>query len=228
ITDDTQMTLFTAEGLVLSSARQEEFSAMTPPEFVYQAYLRWLTTQGEVDPGQMVRQYGSCGMIDGVLTTYPALHARRAPGNSCLSALKSGRMGTIQAPINNSKGCGGVMRIAPVGLYLDGERVFDAACDIAAITHGHPTGYLAAGALARIIHLIVSGDDLTEAVEQTMALLKTRDRHEECLASLRAALDAWKNQTASPETVESLGGGWVAEEALAIGVYSALAAENDF
>ena len=53
---------------------------------------------------------------------------------------------------NDSKGCGGVMRVAPVGLYEQNpERAFDLACEIAAITHGHPTGCLAAGCLAAII-----------------------------------------------------------------------------
>ncbi len=44
-------------------------------------------------------------------------------------------------PLNGSKGCGGVMRAAPVGLlprsYGD---PFSTGCEIAAITHGPPSG----------------------------------------------------------------------------------------
>jgi len=45
-----------------------------------------------------------------------------APGNTCLSALRSGKMGTVAESINSSKGCGGVMRVAPVGLFIHSER----------------------------------------------------------------------------------------------------------
>ena len=43
ISDDTQMTLFTAEGLVLGS-RQGESNTMSAS--IYQAYICWLPTQG--------------------------------------------------------------------------------------------------------------------------------------------------------------------------------------
>ena len=37
-----------------------------------------------------------------------------------------------------------------------------------------------------------------------------------------------KDVSPTPETIESLGGGWIAEEALAIAIYCSLACENDF
>ena len=55
---------------------------------------------------------------EGGILAQRELYARRAPGTTCLSALRSGRMGTMEEPINDSKGCGGVMRVAPVGLFL--------------------------------------------------------------------------------------------------------------
>ena len=227
ITDDTQMTLFTAEGLILSRVRN-----MSDPDqiliSVYHAYLRWLSTQREIDQNQLLHQYGTCNIIDGVLISYKDLHSRRAPGNSCLSALLSNKMGTTKTPINNSKGCGGIMRIAPVGLFLNKDNVFDVACEIAAITHGHPTGYLAAGCLAQMICYIISGDELTDAIQKTIDILKTKNHNEECLEAILSALKAWKEKTVSFETVESLGQGWVAEESLAIGIYCSLVAGNDF
>ena len=112
---------------------------------VYHAYLRWLSTQLPGAGDNMINQHGTCSMLDGILISFKELHARRAPGKACLSSLQSGVVGTRQQPVNNSKGCGGVMCIAPVGLVEPKDRVFDTACKIAAITHGHPTGYLAAG-----------------------------------------------------------------------------------
>jgi ADP-ribosyl-[dinitrogen reductase] hydrolase len=50
------------------------------------------------------------------LLDFRELFAQRASGNTCISALESGAMGTIEKPINDSKGCGGVMRAAPVGM----------------------------------------------------------------------------------------------------------------
>lgn len=232
VTDDTQMTLFTAEGLVLSRERGGGDPGIIPL-FVYQAYLRWLSTQQAVDPISLVDRHGTCTMVDGLLITQKALYARRAPGNACLSSLMSGEMGTVADPVNDSKGCGGVMRIAPVGYFLPRQRVFDTACAIAAITHGHPTGYLAAGCMAQIISEISYGADLPAAVRSALRTLESRPRHEECLASLSAALahgetaatnDAGIDHSA---VIESLGQGWIAEEALSIGVYCALAAKGD-
>ena len=42
------------------------------------------------------------------------LHEKRSPGKTCLTAL-SVDYGTLDKRINDSKGCGGVKRIAPGG-----------------------------------------------------------------------------------------------------------------
>jgi hypothetical protein len=57
-----------------------------------------------------------------------------------MSAISAGANGSINEPINNSKGCGGVMRVAPVGLYSEGdgeagERYDLIGAEAAAITH---------------------------------------------------------------------------------------------
>ncbi len=228
ITDDTQMTLFTAEGLILSKIRDKKPCIESMTGFVYQAYLRWLTTQREVNPDLLIKKHGTCAVIDGLLITRDELYSRRAPGNSCLSALLTGKPGTLHDPVNDSKGCGGVMRIAPAGLFAGPDLAFDLGCSLAAITHGHPTGYLAAGCLARIISEIYRGAELFDAVEKTLKILKTKSRHEECLKAINAAMKAVSHEPVSHETVIQLGKGWVAHEALAIGLYCAMAASGDF
>jgi len=155
ITDDTQMLLFTSEGLILSRVRHEYQDGEVAP-VLYHAYLRWLYTQNIHCQGQLIKDYGTCSIVDGILTGHKELFSQRAPGNSCLSALQSGKMGTIENPINNSKGCGGVMRIAPVGFACqDAEKAFQMGCECAAITHGHATGYLASGFFAALISRII-------------------------------------------------------------------------
>jgi ADP-ribosyl-[dinitrogen reductase] hydrolase len=134
ITDDTQMTLFTAEGLIRAHVRSVNKGICHAPTVVDHAYTRWLATQRERS-----RRWTE-GEPDGWLIAVRGLHERRAPGNTCLSALRGPRMGTVKEPLNDGKGCGGVMRVAPVGPLgspYSGDR-FDLGCDVAALTHGHP------------------------------------------------------------------------------------------
>ena len=229
ITDDTQMTLFTAEGLILSKVRQEYQGDDGVISAGYHALLRWLYTQETNLQDNLIQNHGTCSIIDGVLTGYQELFSLRAPGNSCLSSLKSGKMGTIGDPISNSKGCGGLMRMAPVGLaYDDPEKAFHFGCKLAALTHGHPTGYLAAGTFAALISLIISGYPLTDAIEDSTLILKTDKNHEETLRAIGNAVDISGKQTPEPEMIEEIGAGWIAEEALAISLYCSLVAEDDF
>jgi ADP-ribosyl-[dinitrogen reductase] hydrolase len=236
-TDDTQMTLFTAEGLLRAWSRARD-KCMGPcfSEVTYKAYLRWLFTQNNKSNSPRPDKDH-----DGYLIGVDGLFAKRSPGNTCISALESGDRGTINNPMNNSKGCGGVMRVAPVGLFLQTyevcrhfdeniriEEIFIIGCEMAAITHGHPTGYLSAGVLAVIISRIIDGDTLNDAIEKALQILKTKPDYEECLRATERAINLAAEGSPSPESIERLGGGWIAEEALAIGIYCALVAEGDF
>lgn len=231
IMDDTQMTLFTAEGLILSKVRQEYQGEDGIISSVYHALLRWLYTQETTLQANLIQNHGTCSIVDGVLTGYKELLSLRAPGNSCLSALKSKRMGTTGDPINDSKGCGRVMRIAPVGLaFSDTEKAFHIGCQCAAITHGHPTGYLAAGFLSAVISEIISGASLKDAIEESIRVLKLKNNYKETMNLVESArMMADKDKGApSPEVIEEIGAGWIAEEALGIGLYCSLAADKDF
>ncbi len=213
ITDDTQMTLFTAEGLIRAYQRFGEKGIVHPPSVIHRAYLRWLDTQGT--QGDRSTSW---------LASTPDMRHRRAPGDTCLSALQSGVMGTIGTPINNSKGCGGMMRIAPIGLVIDNP--FDLAAEAAAITHGHPSGYLPSGTLAVMLRSLVKGNALDEAVGDGLRSLDGRPGAAETIDALEAAIALSQRGSPTAEKVETLGGGWVGEEALAIAVYSALVARD--
>lgn len=219
ITDDTQMTLFTAEGLILAYERGREKGIWDPPSMVHAAYLRWLGTQGEVSSHPGFSPDLSFG-----LAALPDLQHRRAPGGTCLSALRSAVPGALDHPLNDSKGAGSIMRTAPVGLAF--RQPFDPACRIAALTHSHPTGYLAAGAFAVVVAAVAEGASLEEGSAAAAAELPGRRGHEETLTALQAGLALAHQGAPSAEKVETLGGGWIAEEALAIGLYCALVAED--
>ncbi|WP_289019500.1 ADP-ribosylglycohydrolase family protein [Desulfobacter postgatei] len=229
ITDDTQMSLFTAEGLILSRIRPEYNQGQQVVPAIYHALLRWLYTQDTHRQNELIKTFGSCSIVDGILLSHRELFSQRAPGNSCLSSLRSGNMGTMSNPINDSKGCGGVMRSAPVGLvYKDSEKAFQVASECAAITHGHPTGYLAAGTLSALISRIISGDSLLDAIDKSILILKTEKNNKETLASIDNALNMVDKHAPGPDVIENIGAGWVAEEALAISIYCALIAKDDF
>jgi ADP-ribosylglycohydrolase len=217
-TDDTQMTLFTAEGLIRGRQRWTDRGISNPVSVVRRAYLRWLRTQGEgVDQELDWSQ-------PGWLVSEPILNQRRAPGNTCLSALRSGEMGTPDRPLNDSYGCGGVMRIAPVGFVWD--DAFDMGCKLAAITHGHPAGYLSAGAMTQVIADISRGTPIREAVETVLERLRATSRSSEVTEALEEALRAVDSGPPGAEIVEDLGGGWYGYDALAISVYAALTAAD--
>ncbi len=220
ITDDTQMTLFTAEGLLRAAVRQREKGIGYPPGIVHHAYLRWLHTQGEASEHRLFEPE----RFDGWLLREARLHHRRAPGNTCLHALMGDEIGTTEEPLNDSKGCGGVMRAAPAGLLVRPERAYAVGCDVAAITHGHPSGYHAAGALAVMVSALVQGQALDEAVANARRALAEHDDAAECRRALDAAVELAQQGAASAEALERLGQGWVAEEALAMSIYAALAA----
>ncbi len=226
ISDDTQMTLFTANGLLL---RQPDAvypdAADRVSSRIGLCYRDWLATQLRRLPPPEGARYAWLGNIAG-------LYSARAPGNTCMSALGSGRLGSVDRPINQSKGCGGVMRVAPIGLYFN-----DRSCDIreicrlgaeaAALTHGHPLGWMPAAALVQIIHEISqNGESIPEAVRHAMRTLGEMwpDGNEKTylLNLMDKAVRLAGEDVSDLDGIHQLGEGWVAEETLAIAVFCAL------
>ncbi len=224
-TDDTQMTLFTAEGVIIARDRGLSRGIWNPTESLFRAYLRWLRTQ-------RLRRTGPTGELtrEGWLLGYEAIWRVKAPGNTCLSALGSSKLGTPDNPLNDSKGCGGVMRVAPLGLAFPGDAAFEMAVRAAALTHGHPTGFLTAGVFAQTIAEIIAGHSLEESIRLALATLARWPNHEETLTAVSKAVENAQspNMPPSAEVIETMGAGWVAEEALAISLYCALVHPTDF
>jgi ADP-ribosylglycohydrolase len=188
-------------------------------ESIYQSYLRWNKTQSN--------KYASIIAENFDLMSYPQLFHRRSPGHTCTSALSSGIMGAVKQPINDSKGCGGVMRVAPIGYFFDKDQAFKHGCASAAITHGHPLGYLSAGALAYLMSLIFDGEELKSSVVQTIAKLEPITSAQLQVSLLKLALYLSQSDESDIQCIKKLGEGWVGEEALAISVFCSLRYESD-
>lgn len=217
ITDDTQMTLFTAEGVIRAFVRFHSRGICHPPSVIHRALLRWLFTQGEHHPELEAEP-------DGWLVQQRELFARRAPGNTCLSALRTTPLG--EPAENDSKGCGAIMRIAPLGLVVSPDRVYELTSETARTTHGHRESTLSSGAFAVLVGDLAHGESLDAALDSARAILRGQSEPEVVLALLERATRLAREPGPEPAAIESLGGGWVAEESLAIALYCALRATS--
>jgi len=240
VSDDTQMTLFTANGLLLGDIRMKMRGiGASYPSYVFLCYKDWLRTQ---DPSYHYKDdYNYSWLID-----IPELHHRRAPGNTCLSALYNSddEGGSIEVPINQSKGCGGLMRVAPVGLFCDPEKSGSGDVDeplllgaqIAALTHGHELGYIPAATLTAIIISIIYGKEadvplrtiIEDSLETTRTLFPDAKHMDEYLRLVKKAIRLVPSKKSDVECINELGQGWVAEQTLAIAVFCALRYQDDF
>lgn len=229
ISDDTQMTLFTACGLLNSYMIERAKSS------ICEAYIEWYHTQ----IGKHAKKYEHCW-----IKVLPEMNQRRAPGNTCLSALRCISSGG--KPINNSKGCGGIMRTAPVALYgvawkrameigAPGRRipeikdVDELAAYAAEITHQHPLGWLPSALEAHIIYRLIENESpsvedfkayIVEGHEALNELFSDYKIHIDTLRQLTdKALRLVDSSASDVENIEAIGEGWTGDEALAIAIY---------
>ena len=217
MSDDTQMTLFTLEGIVRSKAAIEKNDTDALVENIRLAYLDWLYTQEKQRRGHKPV---------GKIATDSRLRQRMAPGNTCLAALHAGGSGTPDKPINDSKGCGGVMRVAPLRVgaematHRSGRIGGSGRC-----SYPRPFEWLSErrrdfgnGPARARWHR----SRKCRASSQGSRLgLEGR-----CRKPLRGLVPRLKPLSGGMENprsnVSRLGEGWVGEEALSIGLYSAL------
>jgi len=240
ISDDTQMTLFTANGLLVGDTRGCMRGVQGWPRvYVAMAYQDWLYTQTGSYENRAERGYNQRSWLCDV----PELYARRAPGNTCLSALsEAARTGHIEDyienPKNNSKGCGGVMRIAPLALnyQMAIDKLDMEAAQIAAITHGHSLGYMPAAVLCHIINRIVFPGEKKMTLREIVVEAKNTaekifegDKHlKELTDIIDRAIVLSENDFDDLENIRAIGQGWVAEETLAIAIYCSLRYSDNF
>jgi ADP-ribosylglycohydrolase len=201
VTDDTQLTVATARACLAALRPGGEGDLVAS---AWREYVAWCRSQEEP-------------------------HLRRGPGATCLAALAGGGPPPGGAARNDSKGCGAVMRMAPVGLALPPGRAFSAGAALGRLTHGHPSGYLGAAFLADVVSRVVRGAGPAPAIEETLTLLAHETGHDETTAAVRRAVAQAGADAGAPAApaaiarqVAALGAGWVGEEALAIGVYCTL------
>lgn len=242
ISDDTQMTLFTASGILLGMTRGCTRGIMGRIDiYCSHTYVDWLHTQEWLKRDESV--YSTSWLMD-----VPELYARRAPGNTCLSALKT--IEKHEAPRNNSCGCGGVMRTAPLAIlgyihcYADGDYGYCdmVAAEAARITHKHPLGFLPSAVLNDILMQLFESDEenprslfgcVLMALNRLPSIVSEDDGGKtygelwpdevvKLKEVIRQAIVLVTSDLPDHVAIEKIGGGWTGHEALAIAIYSAL------
>lgn len=241
VSDDTQMTLFTANGILMGITRGAMRGIGGQPEnYVDGAYLDWYYTQ----TGIKAKILGDNDFHYTWLRDLPELAHRRAPGITCLSACES--LFQRERPNNNSKGCGGIMRVAPMGLLdasykvkndkgiYSSEYLAEAGAKIAKTTHLHPLGYLPAALLTLLISRIVplTPDEvkasIIDIVNDGLKVMMQIDGDEyakdkEYLKALTLeTVRLAQSDIPDADAIKKLGEGWTAEEAWAISLYCAI------
>lgn len=229
ISDDTQMTLFTANALLWAATRQRVGApGGTLQGATAACYQDWLWTQQEHYPLEG-RDHTAW------LMNVPELYYRRAPGSTCLTAIGQGAGGTIERPINHSKGCGGIMRVAPIGLWFKSPaKAGMAAAKNAAMTHGHELGYIPAGVLGYTISALTHGgtSSIRDTIQEAMSWASRQFGSSKHLLDLTTLVNRAIHLSGEDQddanAIQTLGEGWVAEETLAIAIYCALKYEDSF
>lgn len=239
ISDDTQMTLFTANGILVADTRASMRSiGGIPHNYISMSYLDWLRTQEKTFEESRKQPRGYTEGCISWLMDVPELYSRRAPGHTCLSALTAQRK-SGDIPQNNSKGCGGIMRVAPLALfnysYVPMEKLDLEGAEIAKITHGHSLGYMPAAVLVHIISRIVypkKQQTLKEIVIEARDMVADIFADDGYLKKLKEkinlAISLSENDKSDLDNIHQIGEGWVAEETLGIAVYCSLRHQDDF
>ena len=237
VSDDTQMTLFTANGILMGITR----GAMRgiggyPPDYVGGASVDWYYTQTGKKGNMFGQDFHYTWLRD-----LPELAHRRAPGLTCLSACEC--LLEREEVVNDSKGCGGIMRVAPMGLldagyclrkqYCNPPQVLEEGGQIAAVTHKHPLAILPAALLSGLVFQAATHptdeavDGFWNLVGECIDLMKqvyADDRYapyvSEMVRLTDTALDLADNkEVTDAKAIRSLGEGWTGDEAWAIALY---------
>ena len=179
----------------------------------------------------------------------------RAPGNTTIKGCQNLEAGIswTESGLVESKSCGAIMRVAPIGLYFHGDpsELRLAAWASSVATHAHPTALVCAEATAFCVSWAVAGIDPSGYLERMKALqrdsLQSWDpvlgkswkragyaRPEDYLAAGWAQLLGELEKVplalakAPADVCEILGGGWGSDEALACALACVLKFPKDY
>lgn len=201
-TDDTQMTAAVAEALIEAGHRDLDVLMGA----VARKFIGW-----KRDP----------------------ITAQRAPGATSIRGVNALERGAPwrEAGVRDSKGCGGCMRVAPVGYLYQYEpgRLQTVARAQGVLTHRHPTSDAACMAAAYLIKLALENVDVAEYAPRVLKFVGgLAPEFDAAVERVIEAVDWTDEETALHHIGPTRGGGWIAEEALAMALYCVLRHPKDY
>lgn len=197
-TDDTQMTIALAEGLLDAGLGADEDVQMAA---IGARFVTWLhSPENNRAPGNTCKA--------GV-------------------ANFEGGVDWRESGLAHSKGCGAAMRVAPIGYCYqhDPERLRQMAIASSVITHRHPTGVAAAVAAAYAVKLALDGAPVSEYMARIGAFVDGLSDELDAALSRVGHAAAWGDEEAA---LEHIGEGWVGEEAIALALYCVIRYPDDY
>lgn len=198
-TDDTQMTLRTAMGLLHARTFDDIHTA---GECVAEQYITWMNEDPPRAPGNTCL-FG-CRRLEAIGVNHWRVCGKPEGG-----------------------GCGTVMRSGPYGLWhnTDPQLAGLWAGEHSYMTHGHTMASSAAAALAAGVAYLFHDDDQFELVETMVEAAEWFDGNTACM--LTEAF-AYANDLADPADVLDKFLGWRGDEAIAASLYCLLMKWNSF
>ena len=227
VTDDTQMTIYTAQGLLYAGEKHCTYENTIRE--VHKSYLRWIASllPTEDVPSRYEHLYPRELIRNELLENgaNPGLAKKMCRGGSTFRALLSGKMYSVSGPADEGVRCGTTMRSAPIAIYCfkNPTLAFRLGRDCAALTHGYASAYLAAGVMCMVIACLIEGSEMKEAIDKSLAYLKTREDGEELYDVLMKGVELSSQPSERPfDDIQTIGLGWRADENLAIAFYCCL------
>ncbi|SLE48982.1 Probable ADP-ribosylglycohydrolase [Mycobacteroides abscessus subsp. bolletii] len=238
VSDDTQLTLYTLDGLSEVLEWNNDGQAADELACIWLAYLRWYRSTGNSYPA------AAPFALTRPLDAQPSMSVARGPGKATLAALAAGEMQFISKNVNpQALGTGALIRSAPFGFLpvADDATVIKLSAHAAALTHGHPDAILSASAYALLVrHLLGSHEasDLhmpaRQALEAVLQWLGTVEQSQALpgdaaltIAALQTALRSVDSGMPLERTLESFGDLWLAPGCLGFAAYQLLSAEQE-
>lgn len=201
-TDDTQMSVAVAEALVEAGDADVD----TLMEAIRRNFIAW-----KHDP----------------------VTPTRAPGTTCIRGVNALELGAPwqEAGVKDSKGCGACMRVAPIGYFYQHApaRLIETARAQGWTTHRHPASDAACTGAAYLVKLALDGVAPNEFPDRLLAV--TNGVSEEFSTAVQRVVAArdWPDEEAALTHVgPTRGGGWIAEEAVAMALYCVLKHPDDY
>lgn len=236
LTEATQMSLFTADGILWAQNEHVSDENAAVANYVFYSYQLWLYMQTKTIAS---REYewlfdkSKNPNMSSLLKSKGLGRVRRLNDvniNALLDA-DNNNYGTLNKRVNENTDAGAVKRVVPVGLFYGQtpDMAFRMGCDIGAVTHSHPDGYLPCGVYAAIVAQLIGDKPIDEAVNDAMVILASYPENDNTYQMLQSAVDLAGDEDIDPqEGIPELGDGFSAVSCLAIAVYSALLHQSNY